>query len=82
MDQQRNSPLNLEQRSSPLNLTSVSGQVSSGRPQKSCQNFQFQSDFGFASDSGAAYQQQQQQQQQQTINYSYYNQVHIWPNSD
>jgi len=77
MDQQRNSPLNLEQRSSPLNLTSVSVQVSSGRANKTCQNFQYQSDFGFTTDNGGVYQQQQQQQQQQTMNYSYYNPVHI-----
>ena len=66
MDQQRNSPLNLEQRSSPLNLTSVHVP---GRQAKPCQTYQYQPDFTFSSDSNNAY------HQQQTINYSYYPQV-------
>lgn len=74
-EQQRNSPLNLEQRSSPLNLTSV--QVS-GRPNKGLSSYHYQTDFGFSSDAnGSSFQQQQQQQQQQTVNYTYYSQVRI-----
>jgi hypothetical protein len=68
MEQQRNSPLNLEQRSSPLNLTSV--QVS-GRPNKGLPSYHYQTDFGFSSDAnGSSF-----QQQQQTVNYTYYSQV-------
>lgn len=71
MEQQRNSPLNLEQRSSPLNLTSV--QVS-GRPNKGLSSYHYQTDFGFSSDAnGSSF----QQQQQQTVNYTYYSQVRI-----
>lgn len=64
VDQQRNSPLNLEQRSSPLNLTSVQVSGVNNSSRQKCQSFHYQTDFGYPVDGGATYQQQN--------NYSYY----------